>query len=267
MNTKSLKQLRLTKAINFVLGAALIFILIACISASVLVTNVNIKYGQPISTNQTKYDFVINRSQYVVGYNSKTNIANWVSWELNNKWLGSAIRSNIFLSDDTLPSTFTKITTNDYVNSGYDRGHMANSQDRTATQQDNNSTFILSNIVPQASDNNRGPWKYLEEYCRTLVINKSDYSLYIVSGPIGIIDTLKGKLSIPKSLYKTVLITYKNKPIKGFAVIIPNINNIVNTNWKQYVTSIRNVETLSNFNFYPNLDKSIVDIVELNKEF
>lgn len=224
--------------------------------------NPNIKYGIPFNS-----DIIINKSQYVIGYNKTNNTADWVSWELNKSWLGDAKRNNVFISDNSLPINYTKITSNDYTNSGYDRGHMTNSEDRTNSQINNNATFVLSNILPQKADNNRGPWKYLEEFCRQYIKNDSNYSLYIVSGPIGSLGKIKNKLNIPNSFYKTVLIEYKGKPIKGFAVIIPNINGIINNNWKNYIVSIRNVETITKYNFYSNLDKKTQDLIELTSNY
>ena len=47
----------------------------------------------------------------------------------------------------------------------------------------NQATFLMSNMVAQAPDNNQGPWANLEGYLRTLLPGQD---LYIVSGPHGI---------------------------------------------------------------------------------
>lgn len=53
----------------------------------------------------------------------------------------------------------------DYTNSGYDRGHMVRSEERTATDIDNKSTFILTSILPQTPKLNQQTWLSLEYAC------------------------------------------------------------------------------------------------------
>lgn len=48
-------------------------------------------------------------------------------------------------------------TPKDYTNTGYDRGHLCPSKDRSDTVQNNQAVFTMLNIFPQAPDNNRGP--------------------------------------------------------------------------------------------------------------
>ncbi|UFH57723.1 DNA/RNA non-specific endonuclease [Spirosoma sp. KNUC1025] len=60
------------------------------------------------------------------------------------------------------------------------RGHLCPSDDRDNTAEENRTTFILSNIVPQAPTFNQQSWRLLEEYCRSLV--RQDNELYIIAG-------------------------------------------------------------------------------------
>ena len=46
----------------------------------------------------------------------------------------------------------------------------------------NQATFLMSNMVAQAPDNNQGPWAALEGYLRTLL--PAD-EIYIVAGGVG----------------------------------------------------------------------------------
>jgi endonuclease G len=66
----------------------------------------------------------------------------------------------------------------DYTGSGYDRGHIAPSADRTRNEADNSSTFLMTNMMPQVPEVNRGVWGDLEEYCRELV--QQGKELYII---------------------------------------------------------------------------------------
>ena len=71
----------------------------------------------------------------------------------------------------------------DFSGSGFDRGHMTPNADRDKETSIpiNQATFLMSNMVAQAPDNNQGPWAALENYLRTLVEHRGE--LYIVAGP------------------------------------------------------------------------------------
>jgi endonuclease G len=106
--------------------------------------------------------------------------------------MGSAARSNNFHADASLPASFKHITTTDYNGSGYDRGHLCNSADRTKTKADNSATFNMTNILPQAADNNQGPWVKLENFERQLAGQGNE--LYIYAGAFGTGGTGKNGL-------------------------------------------------------------------------
>jgi endonuclease G len=52
--------------------------------------------------------------------------------------------------------------------------------DRNKNKEDAYSTFVMTNIFPQAPSLNKGHWSRLENYSRDLV--KKDNELYIISG-------------------------------------------------------------------------------------
>ena len=122
--------------------------------------SVQLLMGTPSSSPSSKNpnDFLLIKPQYALSYNSSKGTANWVSWQLNASWLGPVDRCKSFSPDPTLPAGFKKVFPADYVGSGFSRGHMTRSGDRTVTETDNCATFLLTNIVPQTQENNEGPW-------------------------------------------------------------------------------------------------------------
>jgi len=105
----------------------------------------------------------------VLSYNSETPTANWVSSQLNRSWIGAADRLDNLHPDNALPAEAYKVRPSDNTGSGYNRGHIAPSADRTRNEADNSSTFLMTNMRPQVPEFNRGVWGGLEEYCRELV--------------------------------------------------------------------------------------------------
>jgi endonuclease G len=129
-----------------------------------------------------KDNYLVKRKQYALSYNNGNGTPNWVSWHLNTSWLGRVRRSK-FAPEPALPEGFFQVRPNDYRVSGFDRGHMCPSGDRTATKEDNQATFYMTNMVPQSPDNNRKTWERLETYCRRLARRGNE--LYIIAGPAG----------------------------------------------------------------------------------
>jgi endonuclease G len=130
-------------------------------------TNNQMPLGNPdgASTNSaSRTKFLINqRAQYVISYNDNTHQANWVGWSYSLADDGSQTRTDAWATEELLPSGYLKIGTATF-GTGWDRGHMTPSADRTLNQSNNEVTFRMSNIIPQASQNNQGLWANFEDY-------------------------------------------------------------------------------------------------------
>lgn len=93
---------------------------------------------------------------------------------------------------------------NDYVGSGYDRGHMspaASNQCQTVDVQI--ECFYMSNMAAQTHRLNAGDWKSLEVLTRDIA-SKQD-SVHIWAGNVGEIKKI-GKVSVPKQCWKIVYV-------------------------------------------------------------
>ncbi|MGD1919585.1 MAG: DNA/RNA non-specific endonuclease [Pleurocapsa sp.] len=251
---------------NLFRGIALVAIalLAACTQVS---QNIHLKYGNP-SQAQTKPDnYLIERPQYALSYNCSAGIPNWVSWQLDRSWIGKVERSNDFRPDLDLPENCYASKPYDYRGSGYDRGHLAPSGDRTRRQQDNSATFIMSNIIPQAPENNREVWREFEEYCRDLVFEGKE--LYIIAG--GNEDgkkIAKNRVTVQKYNWKVVLILDRPQDkisvdnARTIAVWIPNSPTVERSDWRDYVVSVGRVEKKTGYNFFDRIPKAVQKQIE-----
>jgi hypothetical protein len=71
-------------------------------------------------------------------------------------------------------------TTEDYTNSGWERGHMVPAEDFDYSQYAYSSTFFMANIWPQNENcNNPGAWYVLERYARDLAIRYNRIEVWI----------------------------------------------------------------------------------------
>lgn len=219
-------------------------------------------------TSITPDNYLMVKNQYTLSYNQSKGTANWVAWQLNKSWLGDAERQNNFRPDSTLPAGLLRVTPSMYSGSGYDKGHIAPSGDRTKTVEDNSSTFLMTNMMPQTPDNNRNTWGNLEDYCRGLVSQGKE--LYIVAGPFGSLgEPLKGKVTVPKSTWKIVVaLDTPGSGINGItantrviAVNIPNEQEL-NNDWRAYKVSVDELEKLTSYDFLSNVSPNIQEVIE-----
>jgi endonuclease G len=115
------------------------------------------------------FNYLIEKGQYALSYKWDRGTPNWVISHLDHSWLGTAERQDDFRNDATLPVGWYRVQVTVYTGSSFDRGHHAPSADRTHSMEDNSATFLMTNMVPQAPQNNRETWDNLESYCRKLV--------------------------------------------------------------------------------------------------
>lgn len=126
--------------------------------------------------------YLIQRDIQALDYSDNLRQVNWASWHYTSGDSGSSGRSDAFAADTNLPPNFYWVQATDYSGSGYDRGHMCPSADRTDTYAHNVDTFRMSNMIPQAPDNNQGVWANLETYSRAIAASNE---VLVICGPQG----------------------------------------------------------------------------------
>jgi len=223
-------------------------------------------------------NYLLVKSQYVVSYNNSRGIPNWVSWHLSSAWKGAATRCDCFTGDNTLPTTFFKVVTGDYTNSGFDRGHMCPSEDRDGSAADNAATFLMTNIIPQAPNNNQITWVALENYTRTFLTSGNE--VYLISGAYGLggsgrnggtTSTLaNGAIAVPSNVWKVMIIL----PVGGddvnratlstrvIAINTPNNQTVRDLPWGSYRTSVDAIEAATGLDLLSALPDAVETALE-----
>jgi len=234
-------------------------------------SSVHLTMGNPsnaVADPAQPTNYLMEKTQYALSYHRDRGTPVWTSWHLDSSWLGSTPRQNDFRADTTLPAGWYQVQGTDYSGSGYDRGHMTPSADRTKTVSDNSATFLMTNMIPQLPANNQGPWADLETYCRTLVGQGNE--LYIISGGSGSQGTIAaGRVTVPSQTWKVIIVlpagtndvSRVTSSTRTIAVIMPNSGSI-NADWRSYRVSVDSVETLTGFDFFSNVPASIQAPIE-----
>src|ERR1035437_2468921 len=111
--------------------------------------------GATIDTNNHSH-YLIQRTVEAIDYSDNLGEPNWASWDLTSSdYVVGGPRSSSFFADTSLPAGFYVVSGNAYSGSGWDRGHMCPSADRTDNTTDNDLVFLMSNIIPQDQNENQ----------------------------------------------------------------------------------------------------------------
>jgi endonuclease G len=240
----------------------------------------NLFLGNPTNalhnSSSSPDNYLMNSGYYTLSYNRDRGEPNWVSWYLGPSLLGSTDRLNNFRADGTLPAGWYEVQANGYSGSGFDRGHNCPSADRTSSVAANSSTFLMTNMIPQAPRNNEGTWADFENYLRSLVRDGDE--LYIVMGSYGrggtgskgsatMIDG--GHVAVPAHIWKVaVVLSNGTKDLsrittrtRVIAINTPNINTI-SSRWQTYVTSVDAIEKATGDDLLSNVPAAIQKVIE-----
>lgn len=229
--------------------------------------------GLPAPATTSDIDAYLSvKSGYVLSYNGGSKVPNWVSWELNTTYLGTIDRQDDFRPDGTLPGNVPQASLADYSGSGYDRGHMTPSADRTLTVADNSQTFYLTNMIPQAGNNNRGPWANLEEYCRTLV--RSGKELFIISGGTFSAGSnfIGSGVIVPDQTFKVIVVLDSTaddaadvtSSTRVISVLMPNEDSQISlsADWRNYRVSVDAIEAQTGDNYLSDVSAAVQSVIE-----
>ena len=240
------------------------------------------EFGVPVDANPAD-DEIVERTEFTASFSKARGIPNWVSYNLEATHITPGQdRCDCFTYDPMLPADFTRYTTADYTGAGsaagfgIDRGHLARSFDRTSGSLDNARTFYFTNIIPQASDNNQGPWADLENHIGAMAQGGTK-EVWVIAGAHGSQGTVKGEgvITIPASVWKVALIMPRNQgladvdsrdDVEVIAIIMPNISftNGLIDNWQHYRTTVDAVEALTGYDVLSLLPDQVEIAVESN---
>jgi endonuclease G, mitochondrial len=249
--------------------------------------NSNMLFGNPSGAQPVMAmadNYLMDMGYYIESYNNTRAAPNWVSWHLDATNITcTSERLNNFAAFNGLPNNWFAVKSNSYSYStyGFDRGHNCPSADRSSSVNANSATFLMTNMIPQAPNNNQETWGNFEDYLRSLALQGNE--VYIIMGSYGSGGTgAKGyfssitsgnyKINVPAYIWKVALIipagnndiSRVGRSTRVIAINTPNKNNI-NKDWKLYQVSVRAVELATGYDLLSNLPQPIQDALETTK--
>lgn len=221
-------------------------------------------FGYPAGTPLTN-DLII-RDDYALSSNDSTKFADWTAYRADtNKFVGSS-KSRNWKSDPWLDPDET-LETSDYKGAfdilNTDRGHqvpLASVKGSVNWYEVN----YLSNITPQKSILNQGPWKILEELERKTAYH---YNLIVYTGtlynlPADPLPNADEKHKVPSGYWKILFVWEKNEKKFKYAAFIFNQDVKKDMSVWDGVVNIDEIELYSGLDFLHLLDKDSEDLIE-----
>ncbi len=237
---------------------------------SVRVTRVQPANGRSVATDFSGVGMVapidglseqrLIRKSYVVSYNKATRCPNWVAWRLTREHTDGKVgrMGNAFHEDKEVPGP--RALNTDYKGSGYSRGHMCPAGDNKWDHDAMYDTFLFTNICPQNSGLNSGVWNQIEISCRRWARRYGD--VYIITGPMFFRSRElqfvgENRVAVPDAFFKVVLCL---NPPKAIGYICRNTDG--QRRKDLYVNTLNEMERLTGYKFFPELDSEVREIVQ-----
>lgn len=228
---------------------------------------------------------------YSVCYDVDRHISHWVAYPIFKKVYETPVlrRVNDFNYDpnDQLPVIPTR--DQQYIGTGgngrgygawgYDRGHMLPQASRYNNYEPTRMTYYGTNMMPQNSTLNRNIWASLEGKVRGWGGLQTYDTLYVVTGAAfkstKTIDNANGPIAVPSHCWKVLLrqrgnqnrqiSQFKADELKAIGFVFTNDDAGAATSIESAVRSVKEIEELTGFKFFRNLDPAVADAVKSQK--
>lgn len=241
--------------------------------------NDHMLFGNPshaASVIDSTGNYLLRKPYYSLSYSQPRGTPNWVSWHLFQGDLGPTPRQDDFRPDNTLPAGWYQVPANAFSGSGFDRGHNCPSADRTVSLEANSSTFLMTNMIPQAPVMNQQTWANMEDSLRRLVNLGNE--IYIIMGSYGSGGTgnsgfattvHSGLVTVPSTVWKVALVIPNGNNDSSrvdissrlIAVSMPNSNSSTGS-WKNYRTSVDAIEAATGYDLFDRLSVALQAVIE-----
>ena len=171
-------------------------------------------------------DLLLFNREYILGYSFLLRQPRWAMEVIDpENAVVEVKRADNFRPDLRVPELW-RVDLDDYVGSGYDRGHLISSADRRAKDIANSETFLMTNMAPQKLGFNRGIWKELESAVRTLADKDEYLEVYTICGPLfhfkEPVEKLGEDVAVPHGFFKSVLAESRRGRLKLWTFAIRN---------------------------------------------
>jgi DNA/RNA endonuclease G (NUC1) len=207
-----------------------------------------------------------------ISYSGQHKNANWVAWDTTEKDLiGKPLIPRHLIPDSRAGGPQWSGTADEIISEELIPLQLCPPQDRLADKTTQQSTYLITNVIPSYTAVATGPWLDFENHCRGLV--KQGFVCHAIAGTIE--DEMhpnvvpKSAIHIPDAIWKAVLVCPPNVRTAAdvdahcqlLVIRVPNKPNITDKSWKAYTTTAAAIEAATGMNLLMSFKPDIAALL------
>ena len=231
-------------------------------SNTVFFAGAPVRVGDP-APNDIK---VLNRGEFTIGWSPSLRHPVWAAYHVVKDARFDALKRPNFQKDRSVASSPAP---GDYARSGYDRGHVVPNRAIVTRYgpDEQEKTFLMTNIAPQRPALTRGPWREMEQRIADLWTARYGEIWVIVGAVSPVAERQKMEntaINVPSQFYMLIVAveanenrTSENEPageVRALAVLLPQTAEVDDFPVHNIVT-IKELETATGLEFFPDMPK------------
>lgn len=194
-----------------------------------------------------------------ISYSGQYRTPNWVAWDIYEQDLtGPPLMPRNLIPDARAGGPQWSATADELLREKLTPLQLCSPEDRRSDKTKQQSTFVITNVVPSYAAVKGGPWQDFEQHCRGLV--KQGFVCHVIAGTV--MDDVhprmvpKSNIRIPDALWKLVLVSPPgvgsasdvDEHCQLLAIRVPNRPDILDKNWQAYTTTAAAIEAATGLN-------------------
>ena len=237
-----------------------------------LSTEMHLPWGVPAAGPDVTDEWLLIQRDYVIYYDGNLRIPLFTAERIDETRLTPLHRTDCFRRDVRINAPLES-KPSDYDEPIFDQGHLAAFANQTSSRIAGNNSFMMSNMVPQTCQFNRGIWQILEGVTRGWAREKR--RIYVISGSImdrdgdGLRDAddsaarmrsknKRTRVARPTSFYKIIAEVVSDGSLETLTIMMPHnqanpTGNLAVEYLTSHITSISDVERRTGLDFFPSL--------------
>ncbi|MFM7186339.1 MAG: DNA/RNA non-specific endonuclease [Armatimonadota bacterium] len=203
-----------------------------------------------------------------ISYSGQRRSPNWVAWDVTEQDLkGKPLMPRNLIPDARAGGPQWSATADEIINEKLIPLQLCPPQDRLSDKTAQQSTYVITNVVPTYAAVIGGPWQDFEQHIRGLV--KQGFVCHVIAGTQ--LDDLhprlvpKSNIRIPDALWKAVLVSPPgvrsasdvDEHCQLLVLRVPNRPDITEKRWQDYTTTAAAIEAATGLNLLMSLKPDI----------